>query len=200
MRRFIPGLWLLLLAAPFAGCGSKSSTDNPRPDFALAAVGPEGALLSAGDVKVLRIKPGALPSPTTVTILPEVADLPITKMPGDPCDYALLGPQWCIGPVGLMLNVGADLRLCYDEALIPPGSDECDLTLLIWDHDNMSYFPVNQGVAQNKDENILELSARTDPAWDGLKTLGHVAVAVRFCEENAIVFTDLRMSARYSGG
>ena len=171
----------LALASLFlvvGGCGSGGVTTT-QAQFFLQAIGPAGGVAQAGPVNLV-FPPGALLQDTSIAILPELNPFAIQAPPFDPCVYTYLGPIHCCGPIGLSLAVSGVLRVSYDEALIPPGSSESDLVLLIWDNVNLVMVPkTGPSVTQNTLLNFFE-----DTAYD---ELGHVAIGVRTCPQGLIL-------------
>jgi|GEM_PF-4154885 len=171
----------LALASLFlvvGGCGSGGVTTT-QAQFFLQAIGPAGGVAQAGPVH-LTFPPGALLQDTSIAILPELNPFVIQAPPFDPCDYSYLGPIYCCGPIGLALAVDGVLRMSYDEALIPAGSGEGDLVLLIWDNVNLVMVPkTGPSVTQDQLLNFFE-----DTAYD---ELGHVAIGVRACPQGQIL-------------
>jgi hypothetical protein len=171
-RAALLALALLLAWAPVGlGCGVGGDGAN-TVGFEIAAVGPAGGTVKAGDVTVV-IAPGALAETTSVSILPQGTPLPILPLQGDPCTYAFLGPIWCVGPVGTPMAVAGTLRVIYDPALIPAGVDPSDLVLMLWDDTLGALVPTTLGITHD-----VGLARFTFPAY---VELGHVAVGVRTC-------------------
>ena len=165
MRHPFAALLIALLAFTSA-CGV-SGSDTPNWD--IVAVGPQGAVVKAGDV-VLTVPPGAFSQQIAVGILPDQTQFPILAQDG--CSHTYLGPIWCCGPVGTDLAVGGTVRIGYDESLIPAGFTEADLELLLWDNTAMVMRP-QPGATHDTVANFFEFGPYNQ--------LGHLAVGVRDC-------------------
>ena len=163
----------VLALAGLAACGTGSGTD--LPPFEIAAIGPGGGTVAAGDVTV-NFPAGAFTQQTQVSILPELNPLPFVVNPGDPCMYAYLGPLWCVGPVGHNVFVPSVLTVRYDESLIPPGRTENDLVLFAWD-DAAQVMRLVPGAVQDQAANQFTFNTYIE--------LGHLAVMVRNCPQRA---------------
>lgn len=160
---------LVAVLALVGACGSGGTTTTQQ--FVFQGMGPAGGQAQAGPV-LLTVPPGALTQDTGVAILPEWAALPIAAPDG--CKYTYVGPTYCCGPVGQVLQVDGVLRMGYDESLIPAGFTELDLVLLIWDNANgvmrpRPMPPVVQDTVQNFFEDVV------------YNQLGHVAIGLRDC-------------------
>lgn len=176
-RKVCATLSLTLALALTGACGGGGTTTVQG--FFLQAIGPAGGVAAAGDVH-LTIPPGALALDTGVGILLEPGTFAISPEPPDGCEYSYLGPIWCCGPVGLPLIVPGQLRLTYDESLIPGGRTEADLVLLIWDNIAGVMRPtVGPDVIHDTVNNVFIYGAYPE--------LGHIAVGVRFCVGNILV-------------
>lgn len=174
-RRALLGVVATL--ALLGGCGTGGSTTTVN-QFLFIAIGPEGGTATAGPVRVV-IPPGALPQPTGVAILPQATPLPIASPDG--CNYSYVGQIYCCGPVGTPLLVDGNLRMHYEEALIPLGFNESNLVLLEWDNAAQVMRPRPMPpVFQDTTNNFFE-----DPAYVGL---GHVAIGLRDCSNRAVIF------------
>jgi hypothetical protein len=169
-------LALTAVLALLGACGGGGTTTTQG--YYLQAIGPAGGVAQAGDVH-LTIPPGALLYPTGVGILPEPGGFPIVPLAPDGCLHFYLGPIWCCGPVGQLLQVEGILKLAYDEALIPFGLSESDLELLIWDNIAGVMRPVSgPGVTHDTAANCFLFD---------YPELGHVAVGVRVCQANPFI-------------
>jgi hypothetical protein len=172
LARVRVALALVALFLAVGGCGTGGTTTT-QTQYYMQAIGPAGGVAAAGPVN-LQIPPGALLQDTSVAILPELNPYLIQAPAGDPCVYTYLGPIHCIGPIAMPLAVDGVLRVGYDESLIPLGSTEGDLVLLIWDEANWVMVPkTGPSVVQDQVLNFFE-----DTAYD---ELGHVAIGVRSC-------------------
>ncbi len=120
---------LALLALGLGACGVGGVQEQ---SFFFAPVTADGGTIDIGGARVI-IPPGALPGPTAVSILPETQDQPIVTDPQDTATYEVYDARYCVAPRGLALLQGAQLRLYYDDSLLPDGYDETDdLVLLLW--------------------------------------------------------------------
>lgn len=173
MRRTLAFVSILVLAGACGVGGVKEST------FVYGAMGVEGGTVETEEV-TLQIPPGALAGPTTIAILPEVNPLPIQPPVQDPCEYALLGAQYCCGPVGLELLEDGRLAVTYDETLIPDGVDEEDLVLLLWDDALQALVPAGDAASHDAAGNVFVV--------DDYQELGHLAVGYSTCPQPGIVF------------
>ena len=164
---------LALVFVSLGGCGSSTASVS-RPPFEIKGIGPEGGSIAAGDV-ALVIPPGALPEPTSVSILPQTDPLPL--VPIDFCNYSFLGPLWCCGPVGTPLLVGGNVQVDYDPGLMPPGVTLDDLVLLEWNN-AIGAFQANLSATHDQVAHIF-----TDANY---QELGHIAVGIRLCPQRTV--------------
>ena len=177
MRAKTMRLVLLLWIPAFAGaCGVGAVEETP---FVYGPLGPEGGTVSTQEV-TLVVPPGALAGPTTISILPEANPLPIQPPPQDPCTYAILGPQYCCGPVGLELLEDGRLAVTYDEALLPDGVSDDDLVLLLWDEALGALVPADTEADHDTGANRFTV--------DAYDVLGHLAVGYSTCPQPGVVF------------
>jgi hypothetical protein len=184
-RSLWTGIGVLALAAAFVAAGGCGVGDPTVETFGLEGIGPDGGSIQKGDIYV-DFPPGALPSDTAIEILPQWGGLPIAIPQGDPCLYGYLGPIWCCGPIGMDLAVPAYLAVAYDPNLIPPGRTENDLVLLLWDDVAQVMRPITNGVTHDAVHHVF-----TFPTYG---QLGHIAVGVRNCPLDALVFLGVNVA------
>ncbi len=177
---------LLLIPALVGACGVGAVREST---FVYGPMGPEGGTVGTEQV-TLVVPPGALAGPTTIAIIPEIDPLPIEAPLRDlaSCEYAVLGPQYCCGPVGLELLEDGRLSVTYDETLLPDDVEEDDLVLLLWDEALQALVPAGEAAAHDVEANLFVV--------DAYDVLGHLAVGVRTCPEAGIVFLGINPDDR----
>ncbi len=116
---------LAMLALTACGVGSQVI-----PPYVEGVVGTGGGTVQTQFIK-LDLPAGALTQDTVVRILPQPTPLPIDPLAGS---ISYMPGLMCIGPVGQVLVVQAQVRVCYDPASLPAGATEADLVLLEWDN------------------------------------------------------------------
>ena len=105
-NRVALGTALLVLAASFhTGCASKSNSASVS-----AVIGPSGGTLTMPDGSSLEVPPGALPSPTTLTMT--ATTLPST-IAGSTVGPKVIGQAYEFSPQGLLFAVSPVLTIAF---------------------------------------------------------------------------------------
>jgi hypothetical protein len=169
---------LMVLAAALVLLGACGVGEVQEQAFVFGAIGVEGAVVEAGPVR-LEIPPGALEGPTAVSILPQTTPLQVQPPADDRCTYEIVVGPWCCGPRGLALLRDGRLVMGYADADVPPGADEDDLVLLRWDEAATALVP-DPDATHDPVANTFEV-----PTY---RVLGHVAIGLRTCATQGIVF------------
>lgn len=184
--------FVVLAAVLLAACGVGEVEEVTT---AYGPVGAAGATVRTQDI-ALYIPPGALSQPTAVGIIPQDLALDVLPPPGDGGTYEVLGDVWCCGPRGLTFERDARLVVGYVDApasstsLLPPGTGEEDLVLLLWDEAASALVPAT-GATHDLDANTFEVS--------DYRTLGYLALGLRTFVAPRLVFRAYDTAAQSLG-